>query len=107
MRGAESNESDPTRRGLAVGAVYLELVSGPESLIHRENTGKLSRSRLPARPASPIRPVLEVLAGVFPGFGNREIPATEHGFADPEYYRPLIDRARQGEKAKNSRADEY
>ncbi len=28
----------------------------PKSLIDRENAGKLSRSRLPARPASPIRP---------------------------------------------------
>jgi hypothetical protein len=55
-----------------------------KSLIHRENTGKLSGSQLPASPASPIRPVLAVLAGVFPEVGNREIPATEHGFAGPE-----------------------
>jgi hypothetical protein len=51
----------------------------PKSLIFRENTGKLSRSWLPARLESQIRPVLEVLAGVFPAFGNREISANEHG----------------------------
>jgi len=41
---------------MAVRAVWCELVSGCESLICRENAGQLSRSRLPARPASPIRP---------------------------------------------------
>ena len=35
-------------------AVCSELVSGPKSLIDRENAGKLSRSRLPARSASPV-----------------------------------------------------
>ncbi len=61
---------------MAVGPVSRELVSSPKSLIFRENTGKFSRSWLPARPASPIRAVLEVLAGVFPAFGNREILPT-------------------------------
>ena len=77
---------------VAVDAVYLELVSESESLIRRENTGKLSRSRLSARPASPIRPVLGVLAGVFPAFGNRETSASEHGF-------PPAPRAESDERA--------
>ncbi len=68
-----------TADSVAVGPVSRELVSSPKSLIFRENTGKLSRSWLPARLESQIRPVLEVLAGVFPAFGNREISANEHG----------------------------
>ncbi len=32
---------------MAVGAVYRELVSGPKTLIHRENTGKSPKFRLP------------------------------------------------------------
>jgi hypothetical protein len=65
---------------MAVGVVDREPVSGPNSLIHRESTGKSSESGFPARPASPIRPLPAVLSRVFPGFGTREFSAVEHGF---------------------------
>ena len=69
---------------MAVRAVYREPVSRPESLIHRENTGK-TQGNCPdpgfrRGKSSPIQSVLEALAGVFPGFGNREISANEQGF---------------------------
>ena len=65
--------SRPALDNLPVRAVYRELVSGPKSLIYKENAGKSPKTRLHARPASATRPLLEVLAGVFPRFENREI----------------------------------
>lgn len=65
---------------LAVRAVYRELVSGPKSLIHRENTGKSPKSRLLGEASVSDPAPLDVLAGEFPAFGNREISANEHGF---------------------------
>ncbi len=64
---------------MAVGAVYRELVSGPKSLIDRENAGKLSRSRLPAKASVSDPAPLDVLGGEFPTFGNREFPTNEQG----------------------------
>ncbi len=78
VRGAESTESAVGK--LAVGGVYRELVSGPKSLIDRENAGKLSRSRLPGEASVSDPAPLDVVAGEFPAFGNREISANEHGF---------------------------
>ena len=62
---------------MAERAVSRKLVSGPKSLIDRESTGKLFRSRIPGE-ASVSDPVpLDVPASEFPAFGNREMSANE------------------------------
>ncbi len=52
----------------------------PKSLIYRENTGKCVKPAFRTGPDSPSRPVHAVLPGMFPKFGNRELPANEQGF---------------------------
>ncbi len=44
--------------------------------------GNLPNPGFRASPASPIRPLLDVLVGEFPAFGNREISGNEHGLGD-------------------------
>jgi hypothetical protein len=65
---------------MAVRAVCNELVSGCRSLICWEDTGKCVKPAFRTGPDSPSRPVHAVLPGMFPKFGNRELPANEQGF---------------------------
>ena len=64
---------------MAVQAVWCELVSGCESLIYREITGKCRESGFDRGARSAAKNQLGVLTGEFPAFRNREICANEQG----------------------------
>ena len=74
--------SAPTDQ-MAVEAVSVELVSCAGSPCSAGKIqGNLPNPGFRASPASPIRPLLDVLVGEFPAFGNREISGNEHGLGD-------------------------
>ena len=60
--GADARSADE----MAVEAVWSELVSRANSLIHRENTGNSPETGFGVRPDSPAHARFGVLRGLFP-----------------------------------------
>jgi hypothetical protein len=67
---------------MAVETVWCELVSGCESLICREITGKRGEFDFIGRAGYSTEDRCGVLTGEFPAFGNREICAIDQGTSD-------------------------
>jgi hypothetical protein len=72
-------ETDGIDDRVAVGAGWSEPVSGPESLIHRENTGKPPRSRSSGEANVSDSPTSRGPSGGVPCVGEQEISVGEHG----------------------------
>jgi hypothetical protein len=79
---------------MAVRAVCCELVSGCESLICREITGKRGEFDFIGGAGCSAEARCGVLPAEFPAFGNREICAIEQGTSDrrriPDSIRALL-----------------